>query len=125
MIAAARPTATDTLTPNRTMERPYPAVTSTLSRTGSGIERHPRNSPQVNLLDALVGLDVRDGPFRQHLAGMHDGHEVGVATHELHVVLDHSDDAVADDALQQLACLFAFFAAHARDRLVEKHHLRV
>ena len=56
---------------------------------------------------------------------MQDGDEVGVAAHELHVVLDDDDGAVGDDPLEQVAGLLALLGAHAGDRLVEEHHPRV
>src|SRR5688500_15713918 len=78
MIAAPPPVGIDTLTPNRTIDRPYPAVTSMISSIGSGIEHRLGDCSQIDLLDALVLPNLRDRSFGQHLARVHHGHEVGI-----------------------------------------------
>src|SRR4051812_18254247 len=125
MTAAAPPTGIDTSMSNSTVVRPYPAVTPTSSSIGSATACHLRDGAQVDVLDQSVRLDLGDRPLGDDPACVHHGHEVRVAAHEVHVVLDDDDGPVTNDPLQQLAGRVALVCAHPCDGLVEEHHLCV
>src|ERR1700752_3009118 len=80
---------------------------------------------EVHFDDLGIVLDLLHGALGENLALVQHRDLVGDVLDELHIVLDHQDGAVLDDAVEKLGRLGALGNAHAGDGLVEHQEVRV